>query len=437
MFEQNKKVILIALIFWFIIAGVYISHTGIGERAHDMDGHVQYTQIIINEHRLPGPKEGLQTYHLPLYYIINSLMAPKVLDSEKMALMWKGIYRNIGLDTHIRCVQAMSVLYGAIALVIIAWLLSKVTQNAKTILLVLLFIVSTPKFAFVFSTYNNDSLATVLSIAIIALSYRLYLNWSKHLAILLLIVATAGVYTKYSVLFAIGAILAICCKDLLKLCFPNKTQYKIIGILLLSLILLFPWVKFHNYHYTGKYFPSNFEMDVEKGFNFNLLKTTLGIVLKIPKLQEYPPDYTHEWDEPWSHPYAHPSTKRYDYFPFVYITSVIGEYVFNKPGINVIWLLLFIHFLLYPLSLMEVFRMPMARLAGALVLLSHLIHNVFMYLSPITPAVLDYRYIAWSWAGWAILYASALAYNSKLSWVLNKMLIIGFCLHTYTLLTLG
>src|SRR3989338_386537 len=200
---SNRTVIEIVIAVWIIVAVGYLTHTPIDHRAHDISGHLEYTKIVFSELRLPHPYEGWETFQPPLYYLINSLIAPPHNILE-------GLY-------HIIYVRYLSVFYGLISILVIAWFLMKIDISPFYRMLVLLFIVTTPKFVFMFSSYNNDSLATMLSILIVGLSYKLFSDQSMRYRLLLLLVATLGPYAKYTALLAILSLLIFCSRNLLKL----------------------------------------------------------------------------------------------------------------------------------------------------------------------------------------------------------------------------
>ena len=430
---NNKGISLkVVLVTWAILATIYFHHTPPGERALDTEGHIEYTGIICNECRLPKPYDGHETYHPPLYYLINSFIVPVSPNKEKMASLHTGDLPG-GLEKHINYVQALSVCYGAIALWIVAWFLQTVTQDTPLQILVLLFIATTPKFVFVFSTYNNDSLVTLLCIAVTALSYKLYHKWCWKYAVFLLMTATAAVYTKYTSLFCMAVIVLMCCKNLLRRKLPGLIEKRIISTIALSIILFTPWMIFHNYHYTGIPITFNFNGDINRQLAFSQIKKTFSTVIKNPLTEKFP----HEWDKPWAHSYECPETKHHDYLASSFVNSIIGEYEFIKPGVNYIWSILWLHLLGYIIALTQIFKSNITKAAACFIFFTHLINlaSIALLNTPINPCFLDYRYICWSWIGWGILYASASSNKSILSRILNGALIIGISIQIYFLLT--
>ncbi len=427
---KNKFLIPVILLWLLVITG-YCLRTPHYCRAHDMGAHFEYTRYIAQMNKLPHPYAGYETWQPPLYYLINSFIDVPDLKSE------------VEKDkiTHVNYGRGVSVLYGLIELLIIAWILSQVSQNQILQALVLMFICTTPKFIFVFSTYSNDSLTTLLSTAIVVLSYRLYTKWNNSLALALLSVSTLGLYTKYTVLFPIAAVALICLKNLLKLKLPNLVQTRIISILILSLVLLSPYLYFHNYKNTGRLLSTSFngEMDTTK-FDVVQVKNLVGLVLRIPSWQINKVDYTHEWDEPWLHPWwytVHPSTKRYDYFSVSFVTSVIGEYLFNVPNVMFTWIIFFTHLIAYLIALKFAFKSNISKLSFLMLLIIHLFQIVSIPIFPTLPhRNMEYRYICWTWVCWAVLYINSIEQKSILSNILIKAMFVGIIVQIYLLFTI-
>ena len=329
----NKNLLLIALVVWLIIAISYLNRTGPEVRSTDWWGHLPYTKIIATEHRRPKPQEGWQTYNPPLYYIINSFIATSKIKTNDY--------------THKQSVRLASILYGIIVLIIIYWFLKQVTQDKLAQILTLLFIGTTPNYIFVFSIYNNDSLVTLFCVLLLFLCYKLNIKWSWKLAICFLIAAVAAIYTKYT---ALWCILTLCILNLLPILnkkLPSKNQIKIISILIFSTALLLPWLVFHNYRYSHKLFPFNdysiFAKKITPGFIVNNAFERL----KIPVLQE--PKNT--WDDPYIHSCEGKSTKRPNYWSIVFVHSVINEWTFLKPDVEITFLMIWIQLINYLLNI--------------------------------------------------------------------------------------
>jgi hypothetical protein len=178
--------LMVLLVVWELFGGLYTLRMSPGALTHDVLHHLQYTRIIYYDHRLPAPHEGMETYQPPLYYMINSrLDVPSVHHP-----LWG---RLLGLQ------------FGLLALALIAWRLEAVGTSERLQAAILAFILTSPTFLFVFASYNNDALATLLSIAILATTWEMIRRPRASLALLLGALMTAALYTKLSVLYAAGA----------------------------------------------------------------------------------------------------------------------------------------------------------------------------------------------------------------------------------------
>ncbi|MBI3590579.1 MAG: hypothetical protein HY094_04280 [Candidatus Melainabacteria bacterium] len=441
MANRNNS-LLVLIIGWLTIAGIYVSHTPPNHRSYDFNGHVDYTKIIVNESRLPKPnfKEVAEGVQPPLYYFLNSLIAGDLLKINKKSINIDSEKINKLLEEkkikHLNIIRGMSVLYGLITLITIFWLLNKTTSNILMQLLVLFFIASTPRFVFIFSTYNNDSLAIMFSILIIALSYKLNLNWSWDAAYRLLLVSILGVYSKCSVILCIGIIVLMCCKNIFFLKPLEKNKKQLVTILILAVLSIFPWFLMHDYRYTGNLFPNNYENVSYKKIKIEQLKSTLKMVFRIPLIQSEP----HEWNDPWAHVYPMQSSKKNDYWAYSFVSSIIGLFIFQNPSVNVVWIMLFIHLIVYIYGVSQIFKSEINKLCGLFILLSHvgqMVHLPYIY-SIHQGWHMDYRYISWCFLPWAILYASTLENKGKFySWFFERILIIGIIVHIYFLATVS
>lgn len=427
---SNRTVFEIIIVAWLLIAGYYNIHTVGGCRARDVLGHIQYAEILAKEKRFPKPYEGWESWQNPLYYFIVSKIAAPEISSE---MTWEAMtYYG----------RFLSFIFGGMALCVMAWFLQLLNVKPYTQLLTVLFVAFTPKFVFIFSTFNNDGLATLCSIATIALSYKLYKGWSKKLAWVLLLVATASIYAKLTAVICIGMIFLICCQNLLKRRPPDLNQKRIMLILVISCVLFTPWMIFHNYKYTGRFIATNIEGARDRKFTFKDFKTLIGVLFRISELQENPPDYTHEFDEPWIYPAwgaVPPATKRYDTFTYTFIISVIDEFHYMSPSVKVIWAVLLVQLLAHLLGLQVVLKSGLTKLAGVGILLGHIGNIVTMMPSFIFTPVpnVDFRYIAWTWMLWAYLWSKVLEEKTTASFVLNRLLIIGILIKIYILATVS
>ena len=90
----------------------------------------------------------------------------------------------------------------------------------------------------------------------------------------------------------------------------------------------------------------------------------------------------------------------------------------------------------YLIGLKEIFKSYITKLSIFIILFVHLFQIVTIPIFPDLPhRAMGYRYICWSWIAWAVLYTSALSNKSKLSLMLNRLLIVGIIIQLYILIT--
>lgn len=413
---------------WLVLMTFYMDRTPAQERSHDFWDHVEYTQIIAKEHRLPSPQEGWETYQPPLYYLINSFVAPNTIENN--------------IKIHINLVRILSVIYGVIAFFLISCILDEFITNTVAKILVLMFITTTPSFVFVFSSYNNDSLMITLCLALIFTYIKLEKKWSQKIAFIFYILGTISLYTKITSIVCIGGLFFVCSKKLFTLKAPSQFQLKTIGILLLSIISFLPWMIFHNYKHTGELFARN-EGTPKNISIFKKHKKVLGLLLKDEGLLGIKHNYKHEWDKPWVYPenYKHTipkETKRFDYFGFTFITSVIGEYVLTKPHVVFIWIILFIHLIAYIAGLLNSFSSESTKFSSLIILFSIFCHIIlFSPYAEFLSSFIDYRYISWNCALWGILYCTLVTNKNKFISNLSKIFFsIGVIIQSYIMISI-
>ncbi len=409
----------IVLVIWTILAILYFSHTMAGERNHDYNGHLEYTELVTSMQTLPMPHDGWQTYHPPLYYLINRFLAPSIISHRA---------------EHIDYVRILSIVYGFISIWIMGWFFEKINISPFQRFLSLLFICTIPKFMLVFSTYNNDSLVTMLLIASIALSYKLYEEWNKNYAILLLIVSVMALYTKYTAIIGLGILIIMFSWRLITLHLPDKKEMKVLAVLIAGFIAFAPWIYFHNYKSTHQMLPTNADHGLGMDLAVDDDRPVFDVVFRLPINFKRDP---HEWDDPWAHGYSRPETKKHNYWAFCFITSVFSETVYEKPGITTVWLIFWLNLAILILGISRVRKTPLTKIAGSFIGLAYLAHILMLFVKEHSGACgMDYRYIAWIWIAWPILYSDLLNENSNLSKLFSKLLIVAIVLQAYTLIVL-
>lgn len=426
---DNNKVLIIAAIFWAVVGNMYLKHTPFDHRSHDFNGHFYNTTILINQNRLYKPYElavpGGETFQQPLYYLIASLFERDSFNSNRIK--------------HINAIRYLSLLYGVIALIFIGKTLNLISSNHFGKTLVLLLISSTPKFAFVFSTYNNDSITTMFGIIVIHYFFKLLEKWDKKDSYLLLTSTIGFLYSKLSALLCLGAIVFSCIKNLFSLKSISSTNQKILKIIFCSILTIIPWFIFNGYFSTGDF--SAKKADLHRPIAIENFIAVPGILFRISGLLSNHPDYSHEWDKPWILPvwdYIPRETKRYDYFGFIFITSIIGEYVLSSPPENVIWDLLIVHFIICLASLFFAFKSKEKYLKLFLTIMIVTVTEQVVLLIPFLPkdpnhGYMDYRYIAWLWIIWGVFQLNCIDSSKKLKDLFYGLFIVGILLNVYVL----
>lgn len=414
------------LFIWIVIVYLYSQHVTIDHCGNDFWQHVDYTEIIAKEHRLPQPYEKFSTFHPPLYYIFASLISPQSFESDK--------------SIHANQMRIVSVICGIIVLLVINWFIFQLDKNRYHRLLILLFIATTPKFIFMFSTYNNDVFTILFGILLFFIGYKLYLNWSWKLASLLVLIGTAGLYTKYNYILPITILFSICLINVLKKR-SVLSEKRMLILLPLCIALFMPWLIFHNLQYSGELLPANH--DTHAKIHLESLPKYIGIVLPTAIFQ----NFFEKWSDPYGHTWGGPTSKKFDYWACEFLSSINqgGEF---KIDFNIIWIMFGAHLIAYLLGFKEIFKSSWTKLAGFVILSDHM-YMIMRFLTSMgtkpfesypgeNASVLDYRYIGWEYLAWAILYASIISNNKTFSSKLIKTaLIIGILIQIYFFLIIN
>lgn len=378
------------------MASLYVFRTTPDAFTHDYGGHVEYTRYIYQHHAFPAPRQGWEMFHPPLYYLVNLFLEP--------------VSRH-----HTLYVRLASVVYGAIFLVLIIVLLEAFATPAPVQVLILLALMSTPAFLFTFSTYNNDSLAAMLSGFVCVISWRLQMRWNMTEAVGLMVITLAGLYTKYSLVFVVMAMLGISIWGSYKKVWAWKQTQRMIIVFTVALLGLMPWLISHNYYYTKRLWPHN----SDNGNNQLLIlpKSPFVTILTPPGFSDG------EWADPYTHQWEKSGTKKSSFWAYQLASSIFGEFTFTwYPGF-LVWLMLWIHLFLYMEGLFARPPSPMNGIAKGTIALAFLSAAYFVFRCPEGPAM-DFRYIAWTWVPWSLLWASSFTPQRR-SWQLMTIFLWG------------
>src|SRR6185437_7364716 len=167
-------------------------------------------------------------------------------------------------------------------------------------LLPLAFLATTPKFIFVFSSYNNDAPAALLGAALIVVSAALMKRWRPSLAAALFLLTVAGLYTKLTVVFALGAIGILVAVQVAERRMSLRTALSFAAVFAMGALCLSPWA-LKNYRATHHFFPSN--VDVRENIKAPLLQSPLRTLLNFPGATPG------EWSDPYAHLWESAHTK--------------------------------------------------------------------------------------------------------------------------------
>jgi len=397
----------LALLGWMTMAVIYIRNPPSQSYQHDLDGHIEYSQLIAREKKLPAPDRGWETYQPPLYYLINQLVHP--LDSS----------------THGYRVRYISVVYGGLFAICLFWLLLYYRVDPPLALLVSIFIMSAPAVLQLFTSYNNDALAMALAALFLAALQAYYHRPCLWRWLAIFLVVGAGCHAKFSFIPAVLASGVLLCVSVL---FDHQgyAHVKRVTFALLACsaggLVLVPWLYFHNYRLTGKIFPNNIEHPT--GFmekvRFKSTPDLIHFLFSPPHLK----------NGEWSTPYAVATApgqidwSKPSLFGSALVTATYGEwdYAADHPFASfrlLSWACLTTSMLGLVLAIL-LYR-PRARvplLLAILALLSHMSHLSFVH--PFANAA-NFRYYAWILLPLALVLGIGL---DELGWRSNSRLVL-------------
>jgi len=364
------------LMLWFVIAIPYTLRTPDDAYTHDFLGHVQYTQFLHLQGRLPQPGEGAEAHQPPLYYLIASRLA-------------------CTSPHHVLYVRLLSVLLGAFVLFLLESTLRVLGFGAFPRLLSLTFLATTPHFLFIFSTYNNDALAVFWGVCLWALFVPFVEKPSRKLALGLGIASLAGFFTKFSFVsawFAVGAAaLYLKGRGRLKLGAFNRCLIALAAGLPLALA----WMFFHNYQRTGHWalIPMNLPLQ-------RLPHSPWETVLTPPGFTSW------EWVTPFTD-HSLPVGKKNSLTAYLLASSVFGEHAFHQIQDFWLWFIFWVHTVWLAAGLMQLRRSRWLSAMGIAVGVGWLAVARYVLSVPFATSM-DFRYIAWVWVPLLVLQTQAL-----------------------------
>ena len=273
-----------------------------------------------------------------------------------------------------------------------------VSPQAQTA--VLLFIATTPAFLFIFTTYNNDSLATVLSIALLVIAYE-WMGQGKGWRLLLLgVLATAGLYTKLNAAYPVSTLAVVLIGMGLAGKMPWRRILPAFGALMVGVLLLMPWLIGHNYRLTGLLIPvpADFPLSSEIRLPQSPLRTLLT-----------PPGWSRgEWKDPYVHVWESAHHKKSSYLAFLFDSSIFGEYTFEFLPSAIPWAILLLHACLLTAAFLRANRSPYGVGSMSFICLGALFSATLFFRAPYA-VLMNFRYVSWLWLPGAVLYGTVLA----------------------------
>jgi len=375
---------------WALVGFYYILSTPANVRSHDFFGHVQYTSVIGEQHRIPNFNEGWETFQPPLYYLVNSLVPFQGHD-------------------HVFLVRLLSLFYGACGLWLITLTLAAHPLDFRLSALISGFIASTPTYFFLFTTYDNDSLAMFLSMALIICAYQALHSprpwpWVTLTAIL----SGASLLTKYSS----APVLAYAATYSVGLAAMKMVSRKRAAILVLALGLgaacLVPWLYLHSYKQAGSPWATNFPWSDPVLVVASPLKA-----LGLPPIQQFA---------------LRPRAAAHEYvWLFAFYSSIFGEYDFSLSA-AFLWLVLAVHLVVDTMAVVAGFRTRRSRWVS-LALLGAALIPLPLFIRHPQYLVADYRYRAWTWVIWALAYRNLLVNPGIFRVPARWCLAFGIALH--------
>ena len=331
-------------------------------------------------------------------------------------------------------VRLLSIFYGAVFLVCCHIVMKHWGIPQLIQLLILIYFMSIPAFVHLFTTYNNDSLVMALSAAIIAALVKYYFSPKPYLLVLLFLLTALGVYTKYNIILLIISIGILLCGAFLVRAIPLKKIVIILLPLVLGILMIIPYLRFHNFHYTGIYLVQNIKSDAWPFWNIGKQVGFARFFFTPPAITNGEYTYPYAFDENFGAfaPKIYYWTKR-NYLSSIISTSLFGEFNYSKkaPGADTwAWVTLWIHVLL--LANIAYVRKSV-RLMSWFLLLTLFTHGLFIrFFFPFFINA-NFRFFAWITIPLAVLMASefnsCFTEKNKKYLMLTILLIIGSLAH--------
>lgn len=374
-----KRLFLLIVVIWAAIGIPYLFRTPYYVRSNDVPAHLGFVQVLAKEHRLPTNAETYQSWQPPLFYEIAARLAPSS-------------------PNHTAYVRLLSWATGILFLLAILMFMVELKVPPLAVALALAFLVTTPKFVMVFTSYNNDILANTLGVWIVYLVWQLRKKWSTRLAWLLFILAAAAINTKLTMVTLFASLAVLLVIDAVLKPRQRQVNLKLAGLGLAGLLTILPWMALHNLPASGSLLPTPFAM-MPEGMRFYRSPIT---ILEPPGLK------IGQWATPFL--YQPPITglqwKGQNFWSAVFVTSIYGENAFSKPAVWVFWTLDALYLLALMAAIWATGLSNKTKWFGYLFGLGILFFILYPLSAPYI-SNMDWRYIAWAWLPLTLLWAVA------------------------------
>ena len=168
-----------------VLALVYGLMTDPFTRQHDVDGHREYIEHLLNKRTMPGVKQGWETWQPPLYYALNAVWVAgtRFIDDTS--------------DIFLR-VQAFSALLYVLCVCIAALYWKRFNFNPATAWFGVILFAWMPAHLYVSARVNNDALTPLLGLVITILSWEYMRNGRLSTVFLMSGVLVLSLTTKTS-----------------------------------------------------------------------------------------------------------------------------------------------------------------------------------------------------------------------------------------------
>ena len=240
-----------------------------------------------------------------------------------------------------------------------------------------------------------------------------------------------GVYTKYNIVLLIFSIGILLCGAFILRAIPFKKTVIILLPLVLGILMIIPYLRFHNFHHTGKYLVKNIESEAWPYWNIRQQVGFARFFFIPPAITNGEYTYPYAFDDKYGLLYNW--TKR-TYLSSIISTSLFGEFNYSRkaPGADAwAWITLWIYVALLA-NIAYVCRS--VRLMSWFLILTLFTHGLFIrFFFPFFVLNANYRFFAWITMPLAVLLAvefnRCFIDKNKKYLMLATLLIIGSLAH--------